>query len=184
LFHREHFTCKNCQRPLNTESFFERDGEVYCDKCFNDHFAPKCAYCDGPIHDTCVTALGKTWHADHFFCSQCGKSFPDGTPQSAAGGRARTIPRSPPRHVSGVDLCVGRGAGLFHDPGKFMENDGKAYCEEDYQNMFAPKCSQCDLAVMGECITALNGKWHAACFVCQVRLTRPPAALLTSPLSP
>ena len=40
--------------------------------------AHRCAYCDGAIENSCITALGRTWHHDHFFCSQCGCAFPDG----------------------------------------------------------------------------------------------------------
>ena len=50
-----------------------------------------------------------------------------------------------------------------------MENDGKAYCQEDFFNMFAPKCAGCNLPVMAEFVNALNLKWHTDCFVCAVR---------------
>ncbi|KCV69420.1 paxillin [Fonticula alba] len=128
IFHPEHFTCLHCRKSLSGATFFEHNSNSFCDKCYHDRFSPRCAYCDGAIRDRCINALGKTWHPDHFFCSQCGKSFGD----------------------SG-----------------FMEKDGKAYCEEDYFNMFAPKCGGCDQAIMADCITALSRQWHPACFVCQ-----------------
>jgi len=126
-WHQECFSCFQCRKPLGSSSFFEKDSNPFCEKCFHDFFSPKCAYCDGPIRERCINALGRTWHPDHFFCSQCGKNF-------AGGG--------------------------------FMEKDGKAYCEEDYFNMFAPKCGGCEKPIMAECITALGRQWHPNCFVC------------------
>lgn len=126
-WHVEHFVCFQCRKPLGTTNFFEKDGNPYCEKDFHELFSQRCAYCNGPILDRCIHALDKTWHPDHFFCSQCGKNF---------------------------------------EGGGFMERDGKAYCEEDYFNMFAPKCGGCDKAIMSECVNALGYQWHPNCFVC------------------
>ena len=35
-------------------------------------------------------------------------------------------------------------------------NDGKAYCQPDYLNMFAPKCAKCTRPIQGECTNALG----------------------------
>lgn len=126
-FHKEHFACLNCRTPLGSDSFFDRDSSPYCERCFHDLFAPRCAYCNGTIKDRCVNALNKTWHFDHFFCSQCGKNLSNG---------------------------------------RFLEKDGKAYCEEDYFNMFAPRCGACDKPIMADCLNALGRQWHPQCFVC------------------
>ncbi|CAH0555772.1 unnamed protein product [Brassicogethes aeneus] len=74
-WHPEHFTCAHCSQELGTRNFFERDGKPYCEPDYHNLFSPRCAYCNGPILDKCVTALEKTWHMDHFFCAQCGKQF-------------------------------------------------------------------------------------------------------------
>ncbi|XP_018573196.1 paxillin isoform X2 [Anoplophora glabripennis] len=74
-WHPEHFTCAHCTQELGTRNFFERDGKPYCEPDYHNLFSPRCAYCNGPILDKCVTALEKTWHMDHFFCAQCGKQF-------------------------------------------------------------------------------------------------------------
>nr|XP_018909108.1 PREDICTED: leupaxin-like isoform X2 [Bemisia tabaci] len=74
-WHPEHFTCTHCQQELGTRNFFERDGRPYCEPDYHNLFSPRCAYCNGPILDKCVTALEKTWHTEHFFCAQCGKQF-------------------------------------------------------------------------------------------------------------
>eukprot|EP01087_Luapelamoeba_hula_P005947 TRINITY_DN1603_c0_g1_i1.p1 TRINITY_DN1603_c0_g1~~TRINITY_DN1603_c0_g1_i1.p1 ORF type:complete len:446 (+),score=95.68 TRINITY_DN1603_c0_g1_i1:66-1403(+) len=46
-------------------------------------------------------------------------------------------------------------------------NDGKAYCQTDYLNKFAPKCTRCTKPIAGECTNALGKQWHPACFVCK-----------------
>ncbi|XP_028034463.1 leupaxin isoform X4 [Bombyx mandarina] len=74
-WHPEHFTCAHCNQELGTRNFFERDGRPYCEPDYHNLFSPRCAYCNGPILDKCVTALEKTWHTEHFFCAQCGQQF-------------------------------------------------------------------------------------------------------------
>ncbi|KAF5298160.1 hypothetical protein FQA39_LY02584 [Lamprigera yunnana] len=74
-WHPEHFTCAHCSQELGTRNFFEREGKPYCEPDYHNLFSPRCAYCNGPILDKCVTALEKTWHMEHFFCAQCGKQF-------------------------------------------------------------------------------------------------------------
>ncbi|XP_057332019.1 leupaxin-like isoform X1 [Microplitis mediator] len=127
-WHPEHFTCTHCREELGTRNFFEREGHPYCENDYHNLFSPRCAYCNGPILDKCVTALEKTWHTEHFFCAQCGKQF---------------------------------GEDGFH------ERDGKPYCREDYFDMFAPKCGGCNRAIMENYISALNSQWHPDCFVCR-----------------
>ncbi|CAB0035868.1 unnamed protein product [Trichogramma brassicae] len=127
-WHPEHFTCTHCREELGTRNFFEREGKPYCENDYHNLFSPRCAYCNGPILDKCVTALEKTWHTEHFFCAQCGKQF---------------------------------GEEGFH------ERDGKPYCRDDYFDMFAPKCGGCNRAIMENYISALNSQWHPECFVCR-----------------
>ena len=64
-----------------------------------------CAACSKPIVGQVCTALGRTWHPEHFTCAVC--EVPLGTKT-------------------------------------FFERDGKPYCEEDYHEQFAPRCSYCE----------------------------------------
>ena len=50
-WHPEHFTCVTCEVPLGAASFFERDGKPFCERDYHEKFAPRCAYCNGPILD-------------------------------------------------------------------------------------------------------------------------------------
>ncbi|KAK7087682.1 hypothetical protein V1264_021699 [Littorina saxatilis] len=126
-WHVEHFVCAHCEQPLGTSNFYERDSVAYCETDYHSLFAPRCAYCNGPIVDKCITALEKMWHPEHFFCAQCGRQFGDED---------------------------------------FHEKNGKAYCREDYFQMFAPKCGGCGMPIMENYISALNRQWHPQCFCC------------------
>lgn len=78
MWHPEHFCCAQCGDPIGHRNFFERQGKAYCENDFHDMFSPRCHYCNGSIKERCVTALGKTFHVDHFVCAECGRPFVDG----------------------------------------------------------------------------------------------------------
>ncbi|XP_067944774.1 PDZ and LIM domain protein 7-like isoform X2 [Watersipora subatra] len=48
----------------------------------------------------------------------------------------------------------------------FVELNGNIYCENDYENFFAPKCAKCRQAIIGDTVNALDKTWHPNCFVC------------------
>ncbi|CAG7732992.1 unnamed protein product [Allacma fusca] len=74
-WHPEHFTCAHCRQELGSKNFYEREGQPYCEDDYHKLYSPRCAYCNGPILDKCVTALETNWHPEHFFCAHCGKQF-------------------------------------------------------------------------------------------------------------
>ncbi|KAI8805398.1 paxillin [Cladochytrium replicatum] len=136
-WHVEHFACQGrgsgktgkCDRLLANTPFFEHDETLYCDRCYYEEFSPKCAFCSEPIKETCISALGKTFHRDHFFCCQCGTTL---------------------------------------DPGRnFMEYDGKAYCDDDYQALFSKPCFACCRPLTKEHIIAQGRAYHEDCFRCR-----------------
>lgn len=87
LWHPDHFSCVHCCSTLAGGSFFEKEGRPYCERDFLELFSPRCANCLRPIVDKMVTALGKTWHPDHFCCSICEEVFgPEGFHEK--GGKA------------------------------------------------------------------------------------------------
>ncbi|NXX40597.1 LPXN protein, partial [Tricholaema leucomelas] len=126
-WHPEHFTCAYCGEELGSQPFFEREGRAYCEEDYHQAFAPRCAYCAGPIREKVLTALGQTWHPEHFFCTHCGKVF---------------------------------GEDGFHEQNK------KPYCHQDFLALFAPKCRGCERPVTDNYLSAMQGAWHPECFVC------------------
>lgn len=74
-WHPEHFSCNGCQRSLQNIGFVEEAGQMFCESCYNDTFAPKCASCNQPIVGVSVKALGKVYHQEHFTCTHCNKQL-------------------------------------------------------------------------------------------------------------
>lgn len=50
----------------------------------------------------------------------------------------------------------------------FFEREGKPYCKEDFENIFAAKCNGCQKPISDKAIVALEAKWHKDCFKCKV----------------
>ncbi|XP_051478368.1 leupaxin [Apus apus] len=148
--------------------------------------AGTCAACHKPIAGKALTALGKTWHPEHFTCSRCGQEL-GGRPFFERQGQAYCeedyhqdfSPRcaycaGPIREkvLTALDqswhpehfFCAHCGK-VFGDEG-FHERGGKPYCLQDFLAMFAPKCQGCERPVMNNYLSALQGVWHPECFVC------------------
>ncbi|CAL4114311.1 unnamed protein product [Meganyctiphanes norvegica] len=148
-----------------------------------------CCACDKPIVGQVITALGKTWHPEHFTCAHCNQELGtknfferDGKPYCEVDYHNLFSPRcaycngpilDPKKCVTALDqtwhpehfFCTQCG-NTFGEEG-FHEKDGKPYCKEDYFNMFAPKCGGCNSPIMDNYISALNAQWHPECFVCR-----------------
>ncbi|KAK3583915.1 hypothetical protein CHS0354_033700 [Potamilus streckersoni] len=74
-WHRECFTCTNCNKELAKEKFTSRDEKPFCADCYADLFAKKCCRCSKAI-----TGFGGTkfisfedrhWHSECFVCYKC-----------------------------------------------------------------------------------------------------------------
>ncbi|XP_077585464.1 LIM domain-binding protein 3-like isoform X4 [Stigmatopora nigra] len=48
----------------------------------------------------------------------------------------------------------------------FVEEQNSVYCENCYEEFFAPTCARCTTKIMGEVMHALRQTWHTTCFVC------------------
>lgn len=146
-----------------------------------------CGACKKPIAGQVVTAMGRTWHPEHFVCTHCQEEIGsrnfferDGQPYCEKDYHNLFSPRcyycNGPildKVVTALDttwhpehfFCAQCGA--FFGPEGFHERDGKAYCRKDYFDMFAPKCGGCARAILENYISALNSLWHPECFVCR-----------------
>ncbi|XP_046881757.1 paxillin-like isoform X1 [Hypomesus transpacificus] len=146
-----------------------------------------CGACKKPIVGQVVTAMGRTWHPEHFVCTHCleeigSRNFfeRDGQPYCEKDYHNLFSPRCHycngpilDKVVTALDktwhpdhfFCA--QCGEFFGPDGFHEKDGKAFCKKDYFNMFAPKCGACAHAILENYISALNSLWHPECFVCR-----------------
>ncbi|KAM9760024.1 uncharacterized protein ACNS7B_006386 isoform 1-T1 [Menidia menidia] len=146
-----------------------------------------CGACKKPIAGQVVTAMGRTWHPEHFVCTHCQEEIGsrnfferDGQPFCERDYHSLFSPRCHycngpilDKVVTALDktwhpehfFCAQCGA--FFGPEGFHEKDGKAFCRKDYFDMFAPKCGGCSRAILENYISALNSLWHPECFVCR-----------------
>ncbi|KAI8993668.1 hypothetical protein BDB01DRAFT_847513 [Pilobolus umbonatus] len=74
-WHPRCFQCQACHQGLEHIAFYEKDGSPYCALDYHELFSPRCDFCKTPIEEHSISALGKTYHAGHFFCRECGKPF-------------------------------------------------------------------------------------------------------------
>ncbi|XP_069096707.1 LIM domain-binding protein 3 isoform X7 [Pleurodeles waltl] len=74
-WHPEEFNCAHCKTSLADVSFVEEQNSVYCERCYEQYFAPTCARCNTKIMGEVMHALRQTWHTHCFVCAACRKPF-------------------------------------------------------------------------------------------------------------
>ncbi|XP_042564048.1 proline-rich protein 36 [Clupea harengus] len=146
-----------------------------------------CGACCKPIIGQLVTAMGRTWHPEHFVCTHCQEEIGsrnfferDGLPYCERDYHHLFSPRCYYCNGPILDKVVTAlertwhpehffcaHCGSFFGPEGFHEKDGKAYCRKDYFDLFAPKCGGCARAILDNYISALSCLWHPECFVCR-----------------
>lgn len=86
-----------------------------------------CSACDKPIVGQVITALGKTWHPEHFTCNHCNQELGTRNCMCAINEtRERTL-------ITNFSLLL-----------IVFEREGMPYCEPDYHNLFSPRCAYCN----------------------------------------
>nr|XP_025044593.1 transforming growth factor beta-1-induced transcript 1 protein [Pelodiscus sinensis] len=156
-----------------------------------------CASCQKPIAGQVVTALGSTWHPEHFVCTHCqtemgGSNFfeKDGAPYCEKDYFQLFSPRcglcNEPildKMVTALDknwhpehFCCVKCRRPFGEEG-FHEKDGQQYCRQDFYELFSTRCQGCGQAILENYISALSALWHPECFVCRVSRRAPRSRL-------
>ncbi|XP_037352666.1 LIM domain-binding protein 3 isoform X3 [Talpa occidentalis] len=74
-WHPEEFNCAYCKTSLADMCFVEEQNNVYCERCYEQFFAPICAKCNTKIMGEVMHALKQTWHTTCFICAACKKPF-------------------------------------------------------------------------------------------------------------
>ncbi|XP_062280669.1 leupaxin isoform X1 [Scomber scombrus] len=186
VWHPEHFVCVVCKTELGTSSFYEREGQPYCDKDYEKLFCPRCAYCKGPIMQNILTALDQTWHPEHFFCTCCGELFgpdgfleKDGKPYCCKDFYHLFAPKCSGCGKSVTENYLTAANGTWHSEcfvcadcrqpfpdGCFMEMNGRPLCSKDFHSRQGTLCGSCNEPIVGRCISALDRKFHPEHFIC------------------
>jgi hypothetical protein len=77
-WHNDCFGCTICGNNFQGDSFFEHDGEPYCDAHYYEYHGERCHGCSEIIKEGDVfNAAGHPWHPEHFVCVVCTKPFAD-----------------------------------------------------------------------------------------------------------
>ncbi|KAK2098239.1 LIM domain-binding protein 3 [Saguinus oedipus] len=110
-WHPEEFNCAYCKTSLADVCFVEEQNNVYCERCYEQFFAPICAKCNTKIMGEVMHALRQTWHTTCFVCAACKKPFgnslfhmEDGEPYCEKGRNTLAM-------VCGEALLWEKGAG-------------------------------------------------------------------------
>jgi paxillin len=185
-WHPEHFSCCICETQLGTQTFFERDGKPYCEEDYHDKFAPKCHGCNGPILDSCVTSMDRTWHPKCFVCNECRKPFgeagfheKDGKAYCRDDYFKMFAPKCSGCNEAIIDNYITALNGHWHPQcfvcmechqpfhnGSFFEHESMPYCEVHYHARRGSLCYSCQKPITGRCITAMHRKFHPEHFIC------------------
>lgn len=191
-WHAEHFVCAQCGRPFPGGNFLEQDGRPYCEDDYNELFGPKCAFCMKPITDTCINAVGRVYHPDHFYCSSCGTELRgkpykehEGEPFCVACKAAKTTVIEPSMGICGKckkpiigEYITLHGQRMHPEHfrceecncefkgGNCHEYEGHLYCYPDYLKLLKSICAHCRKPIVGRSVTALGRVWHPEHFLC------------------
>lgn len=187
MWHPEHYVCCQCGTELGRSNFIERGGKAYCENDYHDLFSPRCAYCNGPIKEKCVNAMGKTFHAEHFVCVECGHGFgpegyheKDGQPYCRNDFFRLFAPKcqacTKPVHskfltamnaVWHADCFACQDCHKLFNNGIYFELDSVPLCEQHYHERRGSVCGACKQAINGRCVGALGQRFHPEHFTCQ-----------------
>ncbi|KAJ3546407.1 hypothetical protein NM688_g5518 [Phlebia brevispora] len=154
-WHPRCYRCCVCHESLEMLAPIEHEGRLYCTLDYHEKFSPRCYHCNTVIVDPTYITLNdremgtRTYHDQHFFCSECGDPFV--TP----GMKVRTFEGDGP--FEGAE--VGAAFTVFH---------GFPYCSKCHARLRWPKCKKCkkSMAPDSDIIEALGAKWCSDCFVC------------------
>jgi hypothetical protein len=146
-----------------------------------------CAACDKPIVGQVITALGKTWHPEHFVCSHCNQELGtqnffdrDGRAYCEPDYHQLFSPRCAHCQQAILDKCISALDRTWH-PEHFVchdcqrpfgeegfhEKEDQAFCKDCYFGQFAPKCGGCSEPITENYVSSLGAQWHPQCFVCK-----------------
>nr|XP_043066411.1 PDZ and LIM domain protein Zasp isoform X4 [Drosophila bipectinata] len=151
---------------------------------------PLCNSCNVQIRGPFITALGRIWCPDHFicvngncrrplqdigfveekgdlYCEYCFEKFLAPTCSNCAGKIKGDCLNAIGKHFHPECFTCGQCGKIFGNRPFFLE-DGQAYCEADWNELFTTKCFACGFPVEAgdRWVEALNHNYHSQCFNC------------------
>ncbi|EDW30578.1 GL26770 [Drosophila persimilis] len=156
---------------------------------FQSELESICHKCNEVIAERIITALGKSWHPDHFACKDCQLPITEATFNIQSGEPVcsdcfvknysgtcfgckqpileRTInamEKSWPRGVLPVQWPLQKAAGwhFLLRAGKGIPTAGRTL-----SSCSPPDAPGCEQPITDNAIVALSAKWHRSCFKCK-----------------
>ncbi|XP_062128723.1 PDZ and LIM domain protein Zasp isoform X14 [Drosophila sulfurigaster albostrigata] len=151
---------------------------------------PLCNSCNVQIRGPFITALGRIWCPDHFicvngncrrplqdigfveekgdlYCEYCFEKYLAPTCSKCAGKIKGDCLNAIGKHFHPECFTCGQCGKIFGNTPFFLE-DGNAYCEADWNELFTTKCYACGFPVEAgdRWVEALNHNYHSQCFNC------------------
>ncbi|OQV21037.1 putative Leupaxin [Hypsibius exemplaris] len=161
-WHKACFACVNCAKPIDGD-FHPVDNKPWCNDCFMEKKAPRCADCGLPISGTSMkTEDGKTFHKSCFdklslgICEACKTDIAYTDPVIEALGN---------KYHDRCFRCTHCGNAV---PENFHAENGQPFCDDCHQKnrvKTSPVCDVCESAITkGTRIEAIGKSYHEACF--------------------
>lgn len=134
-------TCAECGCVIEDgDDFYEVDGNIYCEDCYNDNFivCQDCGaivrrddsyYIEGYDHDVCEDC----YENNYFVCANCGSLEYNRNYYSSADGDICEYCAD--YEYTTCDVC---GTRVHNDYIRYCEDDDCYYCEECYDNREIP----------------------------------------------
>lgn len=118
---------------------------------------PLCKYCGQAVGSNYITALGASWHREHFLCAGCGRPLLDpefqiveGKPYHGACYLAYQAPR-----------CASCGQPIS---GSYQKYNGRTYHTECYREYVGPRCAFCGQPISGSYQKYEERAYHNECY--------------------
>jgi hypothetical protein len=118
---------------------------------------PLCKYCGQTVWSNYITALGASWHPEHFLCAGCGRPLVErefqvveGKPYHNACYLAYQAPR-----------CAYCGQPIS---GAYQNYDGHTYHNECYREHVGPRCAYCSQPISGSYQKHDGHSYHNECY--------------------
>jgi hypothetical protein len=185
-YHNACFACEGCNVSLAGNPFLAKEGSNYCQNCYYEKFNPKCGHCKEIIKGQYISALGKSWHPEHFVCTTCscaldGAYFKhDDMPycqehyQELFGAKCAKCDKvitgqifealGKQYHLE-CFTCV-EGDHRIEEGMSFLEHEGKIYCAEHYAEAVLPKCDVCKKPIKSQYLKISGKTLHPECWKC------------------
>ncbi|XP_031618535.1 PDZ and LIM domain protein Zasp isoform X7 [Contarinia nasturtii] len=151
---------------------------------------PKCGCCNAQIRGPFITALGRIWCPEHFvcvngscrrplqdigfveekgdlYCEYCFEQFLAPPCDKCSGKIKGDCLNAIGKHFHPECFTCTYCGKLFGNSPFFLE-DGRPYCESDWNELFTTKCFACGFPVEAgdRWVEALSHNYHSQCFNC------------------